>query len=103
LGKDRARFRRALDAEGVSFYEGYTRPLYLQPLYQRRLAFKRGYPFSAPPNRASRPDYRRGACPAAETLYFKQMLVNEHVRPPHALSDVRDIARAVEKVATALN
>jgi dTDP-4-amino-4,6-dideoxygalactose transaminase len=101
-GLPRETFAAALKAEGIVVGQGYTRPLYLQPLYQRREAFKHGYPFAAPENRDSRPSYDRGTCPVAETLYFEQMLINEHVRPPHTLDDVLDIARAIDKVSTAM-
>ena len=100
-GVDRSEVARALAAEGISLGVGYVRPLYLQPLYQTRTAFKHGYPWAAPENQASRPDYSRGCCPAAERLHFEEMLVNEHVRPPHTREDVLDIARAIAKVAPA--
>jgi perosamine synthetase len=99
LGVKREEFVRAVNAEGIAFYQGYTRPLYLQPVYQRKLAFKHGYPWSAPENRNIQTNYHQGACPNAETLYFEQMVLNEHVRPPHTRSDIADIIRAVEKVA----
>ena len=83
------------------FGQGYVRPLYLQPLYQTKTAFKHGYPWSAPENREIVTNYDRGACPAAERLHFEQMLVNEHVRPPHTREDVLDIARAIDKVTKA--
>jgi len=98
-GMDRAQFVRMVNAEGVMLAEGYVRPIYLLPLYQTRRALKHGYPFAAVENRGIRTNYHRGACPVAERLYFEQMLINEHVRPPHTLDDVMDIARAVEKVA----
>jgi dTDP-4-amino-4,6-dideoxygalactose transaminase len=101
LGVERAEFARAVNAEGVRFFQGYVRPLYLQPLYQKKQAFKHGYPFTAPINLNSQTNYHHGACPAAEKLHFEQMLINEHVRPPHTLEDVLDIARAVRKVAEA--
>ena len=34
-GIDRNTFITALNAEGFKFYQGYTRPLYLQPVYQK--------------------------------------------------------------------
>lgn len=100
LGAARAQFARAVNAEGVRFFEGYVRPLYLQPIYQTKRAFKHGYPFSAPENRAIETNYRPGACPNVETLHFEQMLINEHVRLPHTREDIADIARAVDKVLT---
>jgi perosamine synthetase len=99
FGAPRAEFAKAIAAEGLSFGTGYVEPLYFQPLYQRKHAFKHGYPWSAPENRDSRPNYDPGACPVAERLHFERMLVNEHVRPPQTLDDVLDIARAIAKVA----
>lgn len=98
-GISREEFAQALRAEGVPFTQGYTRPLYLQPIYQTKRLFKHGYPFSAPENLGSRATYAPGTCPNAEKLYEHQMLVSEWVRPPHLLEDVLDIARAIEKVA----
>lgn len=101
-GIPRREFARLLAAEGIPFGEGYVRPLYLQPLYQTRQAFKHGYPFAAPPNQGARMEYRRGLCPNAEKLHFEQMLVNEYIRPPHTPEDILDVARGIEKVAAAL-
>ena len=99
LGLARSMFAQAMNAEGMKWYEGYGRPLYLQPLYQQKHAFKHGYPFAAPVNQAIRTNYHLGACPNAERLYREELLLNEHVRPPHALDDVMDLARTVEKIA----
>lgn len=98
----RAEFTGILRAEGIFFYEGYVRPLYLQPIYQTKQAFKQGYPFAAPSNQAIRTNYEPGACPVAERLYLEQMLVNEHVRPPHTAEDILDIAQAINKSACAV-
>jgi len=99
LGADRGEFARALAAEGMSFGVGYVKPLYLQPLYARKQAFKHGYPWAAPENRDIVTNYHAGACPATERLHYERMLVNEYVRPPQTLDDVMDIARAIDKVA----
>lgn len=98
-GIARSEFVRALRAEGIAIAEGYVRPLYLQPIYQTKQAFKLGYPFAASENQAIQTNYHPGACPVAERLHFEQMLINEYVRPPHTLDDVLDVARAVDKVA----
>jgi perosamine synthetase len=100
LGIKRAEFTEMLKAEGIRFSEGYVPPLYLQPVYQNKLAFKHGYPFSAPENRDSQTNYHRGACPNAERLHFEEMLLNEYVRLPHTKDDMEDIARAVDKVVS---
>lgn len=101
-GIEREKFAAAVNAEGVEMFQGYVRPLYLQPVYQRKRAFKHGYPFAAPENRQIETNYHMGACPNAETLHFQQMMINEHVRLPHTLDDMRDIAEAIDKVAAGL-
>ena len=99
VGAPRERFVEAVNAEGMSFYEGYTKPLYFQPIYQRKLAFKHGYPFSAPENQSIETNYHEGACPNAETLYYRQMILNEHIRLPHTVDDIDEIITALTKVA----
>jgi perosamine synthetase len=98
VGVERSRVVELLAAEGIRFYPGYVEPLYMQPLYRRKAAFKHGYPFTAPENRAIVTNYFEGACPNAETLHREQMLINEHVRPPHTMEDMADIVKAFEKV-----
>lgn len=87
-----------LNAEGVVFYQGYVKPLYYLPVFQKRVAFKQGYPFSARENKSIKTNYFPGACPNAEKLHFEQMMINEHVRFPHMRRDMDDIVRAIKKV-----
>jgi len=101
-GIKREDFVKMLNAEGVLFYQGYAKPLYLLPLYQRKEAFKHGYPFTAPENTKSKTNYYKGACRNAEKLYFEEMMINEHVRFPHAIEDIKDIVKAVDKVALSI-
>lgn len=101
-GLERAKVAAAINAEGICFFQGYVRPLYLQPLYQRRQAFKSGYPWAAPENRESHPNYDQGCCPVAERLHFREMLINEHIRPPHEAADIDDIVAALSKVSRVL-
>ena len=96
-GVDIEKFRETLNSEGMYFLRGY-KPLYLQPIYQKRIAFKFGYPFAAPENRNAITNYALGACPMAEALR-DQLLINEYIRLPNTLEDCRDIVRALEKLA----
>lgn len=98
VGVPRADFVAAANAEGAGLSEGYTQPLYLQPIYQRLHAFKHGYPFSAPENAGAHTNYHRGAAPNAERLHFSDMVLSEHVRPPNTLEDIKDVERAIRKV-----
>ncbi|MDD4979791.1 MAG: DegT/DnrJ/EryC1/StrS family aminotransferase [Candidatus Omnitrophica bacterium] len=91
-----------MNAEGVKFSAGYTKPLYLQPLYRQKKAFKNGYPWSALENKNIKTNYFKGTCPNAEKLHFEQMMINEYVRMPHRKSDMRDIAIGIEKIITLL-
>jgi len=97
-GVTRKSFAAALRAEGVYFYEGYSKPIYMQPLYQRKHLYKFGYPFSAKENSACKTNYYVGTCPVAERLHFEEMLINEHVRPPNHMTDVDDILLAIRKM-----
>lgn len=97
-GINRHDFIQAVNAEGIIFYQGYTKPLYLQPVYQQKRAFKHGYPFSAPENQEIKTNYELGSCPNAEQLYFQEMVINEHIRLPHTLDDMKDIVTAIDKV-----
>ena len=66
----RGEFISAVNAEGAMFYQGYVKPLYFQPLYQKKHLFKGGYPFTAPLNQNLRMEYEKGTCPIAEKLHF---------------------------------
>lgn len=97
-GISRNEYAAALNKEGALFFQGYVRPLYLQPLYQKKTLYKHGYPFTAPENRECRMDYHSGLCPTAESLHFHGMLINEHIRPPQVMADVEDLVSIIHKV-----
>ncbi len=47
VGVSRSAFCKALAAEGVPLAEGYVRPIYQLPMFQKRIAMGRnGFPFS---------------------------------------------------------
>jgi len=94
----RDQFVKSVNAEGIMFYQGYAAPLYLQPLYQKKQAFKFGYPWSAPENQSLEVDYSLGICPNAEKLHYDQIIVNEHIRPPQTKHDIHNILQAINKV-----
>lgn len=97
-GFPRSLFCRAMKAEGVEFYEGYVKPLYLQPLYQTRTLYgEGGCPFSCAFYQG-RVDYSRGVAPVAEDLHFNRIVINEMVRSPLEKEDMDDIVRAAEKI-----
>jgi len=97
-GIKREQFVKAVNAEGINFFQGYVKPLYTQPVYQKKILFKNGYPFSAIENKSCRMEYNIGICPNAEKLYFDQMIINEHVRATQSASDINDILLSLKKI-----
>jgi dTDP-4-amino-4,6-dideoxygalactose transaminase len=86
------------EAEGVQIWGGYARPLYLQPLYQKLIAYgENGCPFTCHSSR-NRADYRPGICPTVERLYEKELFMHELMRPPATKADLDDVVRSFEKV-----
>jgi perosamine synthetase len=86
------------ETEGVKVGCGYVKPLYLQPLYQKRIAYgKAGCPWSC--DRYNRPtDYSRGSCPIAEDLHENLLITHELMRPPMTQRDLDDVVEAFSKV-----
>ncbi len=94
----RAEFVKKLKAQGIIFYEGYVKPIYMLPLFQSRTAYKNGYPWTAPENAESDPNYAKGACPVAEDLFENEFLMNLHLCPSQTVEDAEDIVKAINKV-----
>lgn len=82
------------EREGVKVGCGYVKPLYLQPIFQKRIAYgKDGYPFSE-----SKVRYDKGICPVCESLYEKELISHELMRPGMTRDDLDDVYRAFDKV-----
>ncbi len=83
--------------EDIPLTQGYVRPLYLNPIYQRRVALgRRGFPFNASTGEA--PSYARGICPVAERMHASELLLCPLVREPLTTTDLDDFADAIAKV-----
>lgn len=87
------------ELEGQQMGVGYTKPLYLLPLFQKRIAFgNSGYPFTDAPVHMGSVSYEKGICPVAERMYEKELFAHEFMRPPATKDDLDDVVRAFEKV-----
>jgi len=75
---------------------GYVKPLYLQPMYQRRAAI---CSFNCSHYKGS-VDYGKGLCPVTERMHFQELITHEFMRPGMKRSDLNDVVHAFEKVAT---
>ncbi|MFY0631394.1 MAG: DegT/DnrJ/EryC1/StrS family aminotransferase [Flavobacteriaceae bacterium] len=105
FGVSRNLFLRAVSAElpkpkywdTTPITEGYVKPLYLNPIYQKQIAIgKKGFPFSF--NKDVKYDYSKGICPVTEKLYEEELLLSPLVREGMTQNDVKDFADAIEKV-----
>lgn len=88
------------EEEGVLMGEGYVKPIYLMPLFQKQIAFgSKGYPFKSP-FYSGTVHYEKGMCPVVERLYEKELITNDTMRPGMKKKDLDDIIEAFHKVYT---
>jgi len=86
----------ALQAEGVRAAIWCTQPIYMQPAFQTRLGFGKGFPWKSP--YASREiTYDRGLCPVTEQICEETF--NLSIHPPNGLDLMEEYAQAFEKVS----
>ena len=105
VGVPRGVFLKAVAAElpkprfwdTTPFAEGYVKPLYLNPVYQKCIAIgRKGFPFNTNPGITY--TYPKGLCPVVEQLYEKELLLSPLVREGMSQQDLADFADAIEKV-----
>jgi dTDP-4-amino-4,6-dideoxygalactose transaminase len=84
------------ETEGINISSGYVKPIYLQPLFQEKIAYgSKGFPWSM-----SGRDYNyiKGICPIVEELHYSVLLLHEYMRPGLLQSDLDDVAKVFQKV-----
>lgn len=98
FGVSRDRFVAAINAEGIPVSAGYVEPIYLEPVYQRRIAFGRdGFPFTYSGYKG-RVEYERGLCPVAEKMHYDELIMLTVCHANIQKRDLQDIVNAFEKV-----
>lgn len=76
---------------------GYTDPLYMRDVFQRKIAIgKDGFPWSGFTHGKSR-SYTKGLCPIVENIEPK-VITHENMRPPMTKEDMDDFIQAFHKV-----
>lgn len=91
------------ESEGVKISCGYTKPLYLLPIFQKRIAYgSKGFPFNLL-ECSKTIKYVKGLCPVAERMYEKELFINELMHSFMAKADLDDVAEAFYKVADNIN
>jgi perosamine synthetase len=106
VGIPRNLFMRAVNAELPKprywnttplYLEGYVKPLYLNPIYQKKIAIgRKGFPFNCNPGVTY--DYPKGLCPVTERLHEKELLLSPLMQEGMGVEDIKDFADAIEKV-----
>lgn len=98
LGISRHTFAEALKAEGVTFNEGYVRPLYLLPLFQKKIAYgPDGAPWTSGHYRG-KVNYEKGICPVTERLDEHELMWGDVCHSALTTEDTDDVADAFGKV-----
>lgn len=86
------------ETEGVKVSYGYVKPLYLQPIYQKKIAFgSKGYPFNSPFYKGE-VNYNRGICPVCERMHEKELIAHEFIVPSMSREDMKYVIEAFNKV-----
>jgi len=97
-GIPRDRFVAALNAEGIPVCEGYVEPIYLEPVYQQRIAFgKDGFPFTYPGYKGN-VNYSRGICPVTERMHYEELITMAICHADITHRDLDDAVDAFQKV-----
>ncbi|MFN8657724.1 MAG: DegT/DnrJ/EryC1/StrS family aminotransferase [Candidatus Obscuribacterales bacterium] len=86
--------KEALAAEGLGSFGSYVKPLYLLPMFQRRVAMGReGFPFNL-----TNVTYNKGICPVTERMFEKELLVFPLCSYDLSVKDIDEVAAAFRKV-----
>jgi perosamine synthetase len=86
------------ETEGVKVGSGYVKPLYLQPLYQKRIAYgNKGCPWSCE-KYSGNANYNKGICPISEKMHEDVLITHELIHPQMKKKDLDDVVTAFYKV-----
>ena len=97
-GVKRETFVKALVAEGLPIGQGYVEPIYLEPMYQKKIVYgDKGAPFTGGYYQGN-VSYDKGICPVTERMYEKELVLTAVCRYPVKKADIRDVVQAFEKV-----
>jgi dTDP-4-amino-4,6-dideoxygalactose transaminase len=105
IGIPRNKFVNAVNAElpkpdeweQTGLVEGYVKPLYLLPLYQKKIALgSKGFPWSMNPNIDY--SYHKGSCPVVESMFEKELIFTPLIREPLMEDDIESLVKAIKKV-----
>jgi dTDP-4-amino-4,6-dideoxygalactose transaminase len=97
-GVSRDKFVAALNAEGLPMAKGYVEPIYLEPVYQQRIAFgKDGFPFTYSGYKG-KVSYDLGICPVTERMHYHEVIYTNLCHAGMSRADLEDVITAFRKV-----
>ena len=86
------------ETEGVKLGSGYVKPLYMQPIFQKKIAYgSGGFPFNLAET-AESVNYSKGSCPVVERMHYKELFSHEFIVPSMGKNDLNDVVEAFNKV-----
>ena len=89
---------KALSCEGLPIVKGYVKPLYLLPVFQKKVAIgNNGWPFNL-----SNQSYKKGTCPVAENLFENTLLTFNICCYALNQSEQKEVINIFDKVFTNL-
>jgi dTDP-4-amino-4,6-dideoxygalactose transaminase len=98
IGIKRAAFAAAMASEGFPLNQGYLKPLYLMPLYQKKEIYPNSkFPFISKEYKTS-VNYKKGICPIAERLYEKELLLANICNSQRIKKDIDLFIKAITKI-----
>lgn len=98
IGIKRATFAEAMAAEGFPLNQGYLKPLYLMPLYQKKEIYPNSkFPFISK-DYECKVKYNKGICPVAERLFEKELLLTSICNSQRTKSDIDLFIKAIIKI-----
>ncbi len=98
IGMPRKLFCKSVEAEGFTLKAGYVRPIYLEPMYQKKIGFgKDGFPFVAN-DRIQEIDYSENTCPVCEDIQNNQLIWTNITYSPLTHNDMDQFCSAIKKV-----
>lgn len=87
----RDQFQQKMLERGVYFGKGYVKPLYLLPIYQKRMHdIYRWF--------GTEVSYAEGLCPVAERMWKDEIMVTDKLRLPMQMDEVYDIVDVVKQI-----
>ena len=97
-GLKKSKFIKAINAEGYYMREGYIKPLYLEPIFKKKIVFgKKGFPFTSNINNKNL-KYKKGDCPNCEYLNSHRVILTNLIYPPITTKQIDKFTDTIKNI-----